>query len=189
MQQRAFVVVLAAAALALAACGSSGSKSASSSGASSSSSSATASTSESGGGGSGGGGGWPGANGCTKPSAADVGSAFGTPITSSTPAADNGCLWSAATPATGVQVSYHTPDQDPMTPVRLNLLRSTGNPTPISIPGSTEAFVRHVPVPNHDNAVAYVVYPEGVVQVAFDGPAGTLVPSNLVATVKVIVGA
>lgn len=134
-------------------------------------------------------GGWPGAHGCDKPSAADVGTAFGTPITKSVPASDSGCLWETDTPGRGVQVSYHTPDQDPFNPVELNMFHSTGTVTDLAIPGATQAFIRDIAVPQVDNPIAYVVYPEGAVQVSMSGAPGSLVQSNLESTVKLIVGA
>lgn len=133
-------------------------------------------------------GGWPGAHGCDSPSSDAIGAAFGTPITKTLATADQGCLWETATAGRGVQVSYHTPDQDPFNPAQLNFFHTTGKITDLSIPGATQAFIRDFPVPTIDNPVAYIIYPEGGVQIAFTGAPGSLVESNLEATVKVFTG-
>ncbi len=133
-------------------------------------------------------GGWPGANGCDSPSADAIGTAFGTPITKTLKTADQGCLWETGTPGRGVQVSYHTPGQDPFNPVQLQFFHTTGTITDLSIPGATQAWIRDFPVPTIDNPIAYIIYPEGGVQIAFTGAEGSLVESNLEATVKVFTG-
>lgn len=133
-------------------------------------------------------GGWPGAHGCDSPSADAIGAAFGTPITKTLKTADQGCLWETGTPGRGVQVSYHTPDSDPFNPAQLQFLHTVGKITDLSIPGATQAWIKDVPMPTIDNPVAYIIYPEGGVQIAFSGAAGSLVESNLEATVRVFTG-
>jgi len=134
-------------------------------------------------------GGWPGANGCDKPSAADIGTAFGDPITGSIPGAQQGCIWKTATPGHGVQVSYHTADNgNPMPAEQLEFLHSTGTVTDLTVPGASQAFIHTINVANLENPVAYVVYPEGTVQIAMSGAAGTIPQSNQEAVVKVFTG-
>lgn len=135
-----------------------------------------------------GGGGWPGVHGCDSPSAVDVGDAFGSPIVKSLNTADDGCLWETATRGRGVQVSYHTADQDPMTPAMLNFFHSSPGVTDVSVPGASQAFIRDLKVANIENPVAYVTYPEGTVQIAFSGAPGSLPEKNLEAVVRLITG-
>lgn len=136
-------------------------------------------------------GGWPGANGCDKPSSADIGTAFGTPIVKAQPAADQGCLWETATVGHGVQVSYHPAgSDDAMPPAQLGFLHGSGTVTDLTVPGASQAFLRTFPIPNapFENPTAYIVYPEGVVQIAMTGPLGSIPQSNQEALVKLFTG-
>lgn len=130
---------------------------------------------------------WPGAPGCSTPSAQAISTAFGATITQSIPGADDGCIWSVAA-AHGVQVSYHPTGSDFNT-AKLAVMHNGPGVTDISVPGSTQAFIRDVgALPNADNPVAFVSFPEGVVQVAFTAPTGTLSQDQMKAVVATIVG-
>ena len=130
--------------------------------------------------------GFPGARGCSAPSADAIGSAWGVTITKSTPTADSGCLWEAGSLSQSVQVSYPPLSEFPS--VRVNILHS-GTVTDITIPGATVAFIKLVlQIGGHTNRVAYVIYPTGVVQVAVGGPDSIVTDSTVLAITKVIVG-
>lgn len=134
-------------------------------------------------------GGWPGANGCAKPSSADVGTAFGTPIVGTLPAALQGCIWKTATAGRSVQVSYHTAGgEDAMPAAQLAFLHSSGTITDLTVPGASQAFLRNFPLPTMENPNAYIVYPEGVVQIAMSGALNSIPESNQEAVVKVFTG-
>ncbi|MBS1837278.1 MAG: hypothetical protein JST64_06225 [Actinobacteria bacterium] len=130
---------------------------------------------------------WPGAPGCSTPSAEAISAAFGATITQSIPSADDGCIWSVG-PTHGVQVSYHPTGGD-FKPARLALMHNGPGVTDIQVPGSTQAFIRDVgAVPNTDEPIAFVSFPEGVVQVAFTAPTGTLSQDQMKAVIAAIVG-
>jgi hypothetical protein len=93
-------------------------------------------------------------------------------------------LWQAGTPAEGVQVSYHTPDE--FNPVRIAALK--GGSTPVDVPGANDAFVKRIELPNGTNDVEYVVFNDGTVQIAFTGPSGFLNDQNESSVTKAIVG-
>jgi len=172
----------------LAACGSSGSKSSSTTGTQSSpqpTSAVGASSTTSGSTAPGNSNASFRASGCTAPSADAIGTAFGAAITKTTPTADNGCLWEAGGLAHSVQVSYHSPSEFNTT--RLAVLKAGS--TPVSVPGTNEAFVKHLSLPNgSSNDVEYIVFNEGVVQISFGGPSGALTPQNERAVTTAIVG-
>ncbi len=134
------------------------------------------------------GGGWPGAHGCDSPSSDAIGSALGTPIAKNIRAADQGCLWESATVGFGVQVSYHTPTQDPMKPAQLSFLRSTGTITDLTIPGTTSGFLRKLTLAGHESTGAYLIYPEGQLQIMFNNPPGAVSQDQVIAVVKLIAG-
>lgn len=91
-------------------------------------------------------------------------------------------------PAHGVQVSYHPTGGD-FNAARLAIMHNGPGVTDIPVPGSTQAFIRDVgALPNADNPVAFVSFPEGVVQVAFTAPTGTLSQDQMKAVVATIVG-
>jgi len=117
-----------------------------------------------------------------------VGTAFGTAITKSVPASNNGCLWETATPGRGVQVSYLVGDKL-LSPVSLNVFVNGPGVTQLTEPGSSMAFIRTITIAGRENPMAYIVYPEGQVVVAFNGAPGTMPTSNLQATVSLILGA
>jgi hypothetical protein len=84
-----------------------------------------------------------------------------------------------------VQVSYHPPSD--FTAPRLAVLKAGA--TPVSVPGASDAFVKHVSLPNGtDNDVEYIVFDEGTVQISFGGPSGSLTEQNESAVTSAIVG-
>ena len=84
-----------------------------------------------------------------------------------------------------MQVSYHQPAD--FTAARLAVLKAGA--TPVSVPGASDAFVKHVSLPNGaTNDVEYVVFNEGTVQISFGGPAGSLTEQNESAVTTAIVG-
>ncbi|GEM_PF-2933110 len=171
--------------VAVAACSGGGSKSASSSTTSSQGSTAASTSTGSGSNSSGSGSATFDARGCAAPSADAIGTAFGAAITSTTPAADNGCLWNAGGVTRGVQVSYHTPAD--FSDARLAVLK-TGS-TPVSVPGANDAFVKHLTLPNGTtNDIEYVVFDNGTVEIAFTGPTDFLTAQNEGAVTTLIVG-
>jgi hypothetical protein len=101
------------------------------------------------------------------------------------PTADNGCLWEAGSIARSVQVSYHSSSEFNAT--RLAVLKAGA--TSVSVPGTNDAFVKHLSLPNgSSNDVEYIVFNDGVVQISFGGPSGTLTAQNEQAVTTAIVG-
>jgi hypothetical protein len=106
-------------------------------------------------------------------------------ITKTTPTADNGCLWEAADIAHSVQVSYHPSSE--FNPTRLAILKAGS--APFSVSGANDAFVKRVNLPGgHENDVAYIMFDDGTVQIAFGGPTGFLTDQNESAVANTIVG-
>ena len=125
------------------------------------------------------------ARGCAAPTADQIGQAFGVAITNTMATADNGCLWEGGSLSQAVQVSYHSPDD--FNAQRIAILKAGA--TPVTVPGANDAFVKHVPLPNADHDVEYVVFDQqGTVQIAFSGPSGFLTDQNESAVTKAIVG-
>jgi hypothetical protein len=123
-------------------------------------------------------------SGCTTPTADAIGSAFGAAITKTTPTADNGCLWEAGGLGHSVQVSYHPSSDFPAE--RIAVLKAGA--TPVSVPGATDAFVKHVSINGQDNDVEYIVFDAGTVQISFGGATGSLTAQNESAVTTAIVG-
>ena len=69
-----------------------------------------------------------------------------------------------------MQVSYHPPSD--FTPVQISLLKAGA--TALSIPGASDAFVKKISLPSGQDDNVYVFFQQGVVQIAFGGPAGSL---------------
>ena len=125
------------------------------------------------------------ARGCAAPTADQIGQAFGVAITKTTDTADNGCLWESGSLSQAVQVSYHSPVDFNAT--RIAILKAGA--TPVTVPGANDAFVKHLPLPNADHDVEYIVFDQqGTVQIAFSGPSGFLTDQNESAVTKAIVG-
>jgi len=124
------------------------------------------------------------ARGCAAPTADQIGRAFGVAITNTTATADNGCLWEGGSPSQAVQVSYHSPAD--FSAPRIAILKAGA--TPVTVPGANDAFVKHLPLPNTNHDVEYVVFDQGTVQIAFSGPSGFLTDQNESAVTKAIVG-
>ena len=124
------------------------------------------------------------ARGCAAPTADQIGGAFGVAITNTTATADNGCLWEAGSLSQAVQVSYHSPVDFNAT--RITILKAGA--TPVTVPGANDAFVKHLPLPNTNHDIEYVVFDQGTVQIAFSGPSGFLTDQNESAVTKAIVG-
>jgi hypothetical protein len=124
------------------------------------------------------------ARGCAAPTADQIGQAFGVAITKTTDTADNGCLWEGGSPSQAVQVSYHSPAD--FSDARIAILKAGA--TPVTVPGSNDAFVKHSPLPNAAHDIEYIVFPQGTVQIAFTGPSGFLTDQNESAVTQAIVG-
>ena len=134
-----------------------------------------------------GGSGFPGARGCSAPSSEAIGAVWGVTMTKKTNTADSGCLWETSSPSPNVQVSY--PPLSEFSSVRVNFLHA-GTVTDITIPGATTAFIKLIlDVGGHTNRNAYVIYPNGVVQVAVNGSPTDVTDDKVLAVTKVIVGA
>jgi hypothetical protein len=87
--------------------------------------------------------------------------------------------------AHSVQVSYHSPSEFNTT--RVAVLKAGA--TPVSVPGTQDAFVKHFSLPNgSSNDVEYIVFNDGVVQISFGGPSGALTAQNERAVTTAIVG-
>ena len=126
----------------------------------------------------------PSKRGCAMATDEAVSDAWGATITKHIEGADEGCLWQV-TVTTGVQVSFPPGLKD-----RLGMLKTAGS-TDISIPGASEAFIRHVDVPGVPgltHALAYAVFPDTAVQLAFGGPADLTANDKIVAVMKVVLG-
>lgn len=130
---------------------------------------------------------WPGAVGCTKPSADAIGTAYGATITQTITVEDGGCIWQVA-PSHAVQVSYHPTGSPGFGPEVLNTFHSSPGVTDISVPGSSQAFLRPITLPNMTQTIAYIVFPEGTVMIVFVVPNGQPTHSQMEAVIAQIVG-
>ncbi len=131
---------------------------------------------------------WPTPGGCNRPSAGQIGAAFGTPMTKSIPASDDGCLWEAS-PGHGVQVSYHPNDDPEIKPATVATLHNLPGNKDIPIPGASSAFLRApMTIGGNENITAFVTYPQGTVQVAFSDAPGALTQDRMIAVIMTLVG-